>query len=267
MPIHTIKYKSANIRYKTDGQGKAVVLLHGYLESLEIWDSFATELSKTHLVISMDLHGHGESETIQNEASVEIMAEGVKAVLDYLKIEKVVMIGHSMGGYAVLAFAELWPGLLLGFGLFHSISWGDLPEKKIARDREIELIKEGKKQLIVNVNIPRGFADDNLEKFKTEVDRAIAIASKTTDDGVIAALNALKSRPDRTHILEKAEVPVYFAVGMKDNYIPVEKLLNLSKLPKNKQITVFENSGHMAFIEEQAYALDEIEVFLRTCFS
>jgi pimeloyl-ACP methyl ester carboxylesterase len=265
MRTQIIEYKSSKIRFSSEGIGKTVVLLHGYLESLEIWEPFSTELAKQNHVVCIDLPGHGQSEVMHEGSTVELMAEAIKAVLDFLKIDKAVVIGHSMGGYAMLAFADFWLERIMGIGLFHSITWADLPEKKIARDREIELIKEGKKQLIVNVNIPRGFADDNLEKLKPEVDRAIQIASGSTDEGIIAVLNALKSRPDRTHILQNIGVPVFFAVGLRDNYIPVEKLMPLTLLPNIKQVSVFENSGHMGFIEELPYAVDEMENFLGLC--
>jgi pimeloyl-ACP methyl ester carboxylesterase len=265
MAINNIIYKNTKIRFSENGNGKCVVLLHGYLESLEIWNGFADELAKKFRVIAIDLPGHGDSGTFSGSASVQQMAEAVKAVLDSLKIEKSVIFGHSMGGYAMLAFAESWPERVAGISLFHSISWADLPEKREARDREIELVKQGKKNLIYNVNVPKGFANDNLEKFKTEVEWAKIIASKTSDDGIIAALNAMKARPDRTSVLEKIDVPVFFAIGKKDNYIPVEKIMALTVLPKHKYVSVFENSGHMGFIEEKNFAVDEMDQFLLMC--
>jgi pimeloyl-ACP methyl ester carboxylesterase len=120
MNIQTIPFKTTTIRFASQGKGKPVVLLHGYLESLEIWNSFASELAKKFQVITIDLLGHGKSGTINGEASVELMAESVSAVLGYLKITKSVVIGHSMGGYAMLAFAEMFPEQILGIGLFHS---------------------------------------------------------------------------------------------------------------------------------------------------
>ncbi len=265
MKIKKIIFKTKTVRFAAQGKGKAVVLLHGYLESLEIWNGFADELAKKFQVIAIDLLGHGKSDTINGEASVELMAESIKAVLDYLKIEKAVIIGHSMGGYAMLAFAEMYPEKTIGISLFHSITWDDLPEKREARDREIELVKQGKKNLIINVNIPKSFADDNLEKFKAQLEKAKHIGSETSDEGIIAALNAMKARKDRTYILEKIKVPVFFAIGKKDNYIPVDKLMRLTLLPKKKYVAFFENSGHMGFIEEKDYALDEIENFLEMC--
>jgi pimeloyl-ACP methyl ester carboxylesterase len=263
--IQKIDFHSTSIRYAHMGEGLPVVLLHGYLESLDIWDSFAEELSKNYLVITIDLPGHGQSGTIEGKVTVEIMAEAIAHVLDYLKIEKAVIIGHSMGGYAMLAFAELWPGRLLGIGLFHSVSWADLPEKREARDREIELIRLGKKQLICNANVPKSFADDNLETFSFQVERAKEIAIKNPDDGIIAVLNAMKARKDRTLILKDTLVPVFFAIGKKDNYIPVEKMLSLTIFPARKHVAIFENSGHMAFIEEKDVAIDEISQFLAMC--
>ena len=264
--IQVIMPHSAKIRFSIQGTGKAVVLLHGYLESLEIWGSFADDLAHNYQVIALDLPGHGQTDAPKGDASTEYMAECIKHVLDHLKIHEAVIIGHSMGGYAMLAFAELYPDMLTGIGLFHSISWADLPEKIEARNREIELVKQGKKQLIYNVNVPKGFADDNLETFKCEVDHAKRIAAATPDDGIIAALNGMKSRKDRTSILETIQVPVFFAIGKKDNYIPVEKLMALTLLPAKKQISIFENSGHMGFIEQKEFAVDEMEQFLKMCF-
>jgi len=265
MNIHNIPFKTSSIRYSDQGQGKTIILLHGYLESLEIWNGFKDELAKKFRVIAIDLPGHGKSGIPEGNFTVELMAEAIKSVIDHLKLDKVVIIAHSMGGYALLAFAELWPEKLAGIGLFHSITWTDSPEKRDAREREIELVKQGKKNLIYNINVPKGFADDNLEKFKKEVDRAINIAYQTSDEGIIGALNAMKKRKDRTYILEKIEVPVFFGIGKKDNYIPFEKLLTLISIPKRKYVVIFENSGHMGFIEEKESSLDEIENYLELC--
>lgn len=265
MDIQTIPFKSTNIRFSIQGKGKAVVLLHGYLESLEIWNGFAEQLSKKYQIIAIDLLGHGQSGIANGEATVELMAESIKAVLDFLGIEKAIIIGHSMGGYAMLAFTELWPEMVSGISLYHSISWADTQEKREARDKEIELVKQGSKQLVFNVNVPKSFADENREKFKMEMARALNIAAATTNEGIIAALNGMKARKDRTFILENTIAPVFFAIGKKDNYIPVEKIMPLTNLPKNKYVAIFENSGHMSFIEEKEKAINEITYFIEKC--
>jgi pimeloyl-ACP methyl ester carboxylesterase len=265
MKIKQIPFKSTSIRFAYKGEGKVVVLLHGYLESLEIWNEFAEELSKKFKVVTVDLLGHGKSGIIDKETTVGQMAESIKTILDYLKISKAAVIGHSMGGYVMLAFAEMFPDFLSGIGLFHSITWADLPEKKIARDNEIEMVRQGKKLSFIPSNIKKGFADENLEQFKEQVERAVEIGKATTDEGIIAALDAMKSRKDRTYILKKIQVPVFFVAGKKDNYIPVERLLQLTHLPDKKYVVILENSGHMGFIEEKFRAIDETENFLDLC--
>lgn len=85
------------------------MLLHGYLESLEIWDDFALELSKSYRVLLVDLPGHGESDCSSDCDTVEGLAGSVNAILEYLKLSQVAIVGHSMGGYLALAFAELFP--------------------------------------------------------------------------------------------------------------------------------------------------------------
>jgi pimeloyl-ACP methyl ester carboxylesterase len=263
----TIEYKGGNIRFLVQGKNEfPVVLLHGYLEALDIWGDFATELAKKCQVISIDLPGHGETDTFNGSATIEQMGETVKVVLDELNIDKAVIIGHSMGGYAMLAFYEENPDRVLGMGFFHSVSWADTDEKRANRDREIELVKQGKQNLIFNTNIPKGFADDNLKPFYKEVEHARQIALQMDDESIIAVLEGMKARKDYTYLVEQTKVPLLFVVGLKDNYIPSDKLLALAAKAPKSQVVILENSGHMGFIEEKELAFDEVEDFLSTVF-
>src|ERR1044072_4356356 len=105
---HTVKVLGAKIRYADVGKGRVVVLLHGFLENLEVWfgNGFAQELAKHYRVIAIDLPGHGKSECVGYVHRMERMAAVVKAVMDGLGLRRYTVAGHSMGGYAALAFAE-----------------------------------------------------------------------------------------------------------------------------------------------------------------
>ena len=103
-----VYFKNTGIRYKAEGSGTTIVLLHGYLESSDIWDKFSGELKHEFRVISIDLPGHGKSGIVADIHTMEIMAETVNAVLDELDIDKCILIGHSMGGYVTMAFADLY---------------------------------------------------------------------------------------------------------------------------------------------------------------
>ncbi len=261
----TIKFNNISIRYKIEGMGTVVVLLHGYLESLDIWSAFSEELMKKFRVISIDFPGHGQSGIIADIHTMEMLAEGVKAVLDELNIYKCILIGHSMGGYVTMAFADLFPNRLYGYSLFHSTPFRDTEEKKRNRNREIELVDKGKKEMIFNTNVPKAFADDNLKKLKRKIEQAVQIAGNTPDEGIKAILEGMKLRRDRSEILVNSKIPVMIILGLKDNYISFELVKERIKLNDKGELYVLENSGHMGFIEEIEESLKAVTTFVKRC--
>jgi pimeloyl-ACP methyl ester carboxylesterase len=261
----TVIFRNKNLRYKVEGAGTAVVLLHGYLESLDIWHNFAEELKKKFRIISIDFPGHGQSGVIADVHTMELMAEGVITVIDELDIGKCILIGHSMGGYVTMAFADLFLNRLSGYILFHSTPFADTEEKKQNRNREIDLINQGRKDLIFNTNIPKAFASDNLDRFKREVERAVQIARNTDDEGIKAILEGMKLREDRSEILAKSDIPVLLILGKKDNYISFDAIMSKIRLSDKGEIFVLENSGHMGFIEEMDKSLTAITSFVKKC--
>lgn len=262
----TVKLKDADLHYRDEGNGDAVVLLHGYLESMDIWGSFKVELTRYYRVITIDLPGHGKSETVCEKHTMEVMADAVEVVLNHLGIGLAVIIGHSMGGYVTLAFAEIFPEKTAGFVLFHSHGFPDSDEKKANRNREIELVESGKKMQILKINIPRSFANENLKRFSKEVKRSGEIALSTTENGIVCALKGMKTRPDRRKVIMQSAVPVLIIAGRKDNYIPFGMYEQHFNLKPGTDVLILENSGHMGFIEEKEKSLDGILRFLKKIY-
>ncbi len=260
--IQEIAYKNTSIRFEDRGEGKATVLLHGYLESLSIWDEFSRSLARKHRVISIDLPGHGKTGILSDTSSMDDMAAAVKEVLDHLKIDTCTVFGHSMGGYVTLAFAEKYPERLNGFCLFHSAAKADTDEKKNNRQRTIELIKNGKKAQVVNGHVPKTFANDNVGNFSESIEWIRNLSMKTPDEGIMAALRGMMERPDRTKVLKGTKVPVLIIAGAKDNFIPMETAKEHASYSDKIVLEVFENSGHMGFFEEEEKALEVIGEFL-----
>lgn len=250
------------IFYTDQGHGTTLVLLHGYLESSDIWENFSKELSKSNRVLSFDIPGHGDSDVLAKQHTMQALAEVLKESLQLLHITKCFMVGHSMGGYLTLMFHELYPDLLSGFCLFHSHPFADTEETKKKRIREIEFIKDGKKTLIATLNIPNAFASDNLDQFKPEIEHAIQIAVKTPEEGIIANLYAMMNRPDLSESLANSKIPFLYLAGKKDNYIDFNTLIPKVKIPVNSELQILENSGHMGFIEEKKNALICIDHFI-----
>jgi pimeloyl-ACP methyl ester carboxylesterase len=260
--LQSVPFHHSSVYFEDLGSGKAIVLLHGYLETREIWSAFAQELSRDFRVVAIDIPGHGKSGKVNSIHDMDLMAEAVNTVLDFLRIRKCFMIGHSMGGYVTLAFMAKYRFKLYGICLFHSTPFADNEEKRANRDREIALISEGKKDLLIHTNIPKGFATDNLEEFAKEVDRAKVIAARNQEDGIIALLEGMKIRPDRQDLLKETGLPVLFILGKKDNYIPFELMHQVAQRTTTGEILSLDGSGHMGFIEEPEKCLQTVKSFV-----
>lgn len=261
--IRTINFLDIEIRYSDTGAGTPVVLLHGYLESLEVWDGFAEKLSENFRVISPDLPGHGKSGTLGEVHSMELLSDSVIAVLDHCRADKCFVAGHSMGGYTGLAMLEKYPGRLSGLCLLHSHPFPDTKQVMNNRCREIVLVNQGKKELISRLNIPKAFASENLEPLKAEVERATGIALMTPGEGIIASLNGMMQRPSREKVLRETELPVMVIAGKHDNYISFENIAKKIPLPGKSRFVALENSGHIGFLEEPDQVVEALAGFIR----
>lgn len=245
-----ISFKGVKLSYTDLGSGTCICLLHGYLETAEIWEDFVPLLTDRFRVITMDLPGHGWSGNWGDEHSMNDLAASLEKILDTEGIEKIILVGHSMGGYVTMAFAALYPQRLAGYVLFHSTCFADTPEKKANRDREISLVLCGRKRQIINVNIPKAFADDNTERLEEKVKRVQEIAYQNEDQGIVALLRGMKNRADLSSTLSDSSLRLLLIGGMKDNYIPFEVFEKLSAMAAHASVLRLEESGHMGFMEE-----------------
>ena len=255
-------YKGGRIHYTDSGKGSAIILLHGYLESSEVWNGFARKLASKYRVFAVDLPGSGLSDVYGEVHSMELMAMAIKELVDSRGLKKVFLTGHSLGGYVTLAFLELFPDQLSGYCLFHSQPFPDSPATIDKRKREIEIVKVGKKNLMFPDNIIRMFAPSNLEKFSDALQRSKDIASRIPGEGIIAVLNGMMIRPSRLSLMEEGKVPCLWILGSMDNYIPCELLQAQVKLPSNAKTVILKTSGHLGFIEEEENSLNAITEFV-----
>jgi len=263
--LTTALFKNEKIFFSDRGKGRPVVLLHGFLGSHKIWKLTIENLSSSYRVIAIDLPGHGQTASIGYAHSMDLMAKSVKAVMDFLKLKKYVIIGHSMGGYAGLAFADLFPDHIKGLCLYHSSAYADSEEKKKERLRAIRLIKTSK-NIYTKSTVKNLFATKNLKYLKDEIAFALSIARQTQKQGIIAALLGMRDRQSRDLILGLVEYPIMLVIGEQDNILPYEVLLEQSQIIKNKQILYLEHDGHLGFLESPKVSHKELRKFLRKCF-
>lgn len=263
--IKTAVFKGEHVTFSDTGKGRVVVLLHGFLGSKFIWKNVIEDLSQSYRVVAIDLPGHGATPCFGYAHSMDLMAKCVKAVMDSLRLKKYVIIGHSMGGYAGLAFADLFPDNLKGLCLFHSTAYPDSEEKKQDRLRAINIVRTNK-TVYTKSSIRNLFATKNLKYLKNEIAFAGAIAKETSKRGIAAALHGMRDRRGRDIILGLVEYPIMMVIGELDNVLPYAQLLEQSELIKNKQVLYLEHDGHFGFLESPKHCLKELRKFLRTCY-
>lgn len=229
---------------------KCVVLLHGYLESLRVWDDFVGLLTDKVRVVAIDIPGHGRSSNIAPVHTMELMADVVAGVLDALQIDKVTLVGHSMGGYISLAFCAAYAEHLEGLVLLSSSPNPDTELKRENRRREIALVRAGKKDMLARVAPEAGFAEMNRDSLRRYINNLVEQVHITDDEGIVALLGGMIERKDQNEMLRNSRVRQLFIMGTHDGYIPVEAAQEF--IAKNPQAKVawLDKSGHMGFIEE-----------------
>jgi len=257
-----ISFRNTPIHYRTTGKGSWVVLLHGFLESIEIWDGFATQLEKDFSVLMVDLPGHGRSGVVNEIHSMELMSECVKAVIDHLGISKFAICGHSMGGYVSLKIATMHPELVKGVVLFHSHAAPDDESAKENRLWTINIVKLNRTSFIHQF-IPDLFADESKERLAAEIEILSNRAASTSGKSVVAALYGMLEREGSLDFLMSTEIPLLFVIGKNDSRMPYQKLLAQAMLPAHAEILLLDNVAHMGFLEAPEKIFPVIAHFMK----
>jgi pimeloyl-ACP methyl ester carboxylesterase len=255
--------------YRSIGRGPCVVLLHGFGEDGAVWKNQFDALPGYKLIIP-DLPGSGRSEMVE-DMSMEGLAEAVKEIIIHETAElffkegephSVVMTGHSMGGYITLAFAEKFPGMLKGFGLFHSTAFADSEEKKQTRRKGIEFMEKHGGYEFLKTSIPNLYSPVTKEKNPSLIVQQIEASRNFSGAALVSYYVSMIQRPDRTPVLQQTHLPVLFIFGKYDNAVPLQDGLKQAHLPNLSYIHILEKSGHMGMIEEREEAVRILKEYI-----
>lgn len=260
--IRNFSYQNQVQVYEDSGQGMPVMLVHGFGEDRDVWRETASALTASNRIILPDLPGSGESDIIP-DLSMEGMAACLKALLDQAGIEQVVLIGHSMGGYIALAFAELYPDRLRGLGLFHSTAWADSEAKKETRRKGIAFIREHGAAEFLKTVTPNLFSPAFREGNQAVIRQLIERGNNFSAAVLVLYYESMMARPDRTFILKQTNFPVLFVIGAHDGAVPPEDSLRQSHLPGISYFHWLAASGHMGMLEEPQATNGLLAGFLR----
>ncbi|MCA0383613.1 MAG: alpha/beta hydrolase [Bacteroidetes bacterium] len=256
-------YEAQPIFFRSSGNGKPVVLLHGFGEDSHVFDALLPHLPTGYQYILPDLPGSGASPlqpTISN--SIDAMAAAILALLEAEGLSSFTVLGHSMGGYIALAMMEQKPNAINGVGLIHSTAFADSEEKKTNRRKSIAFIQENGAAAFLKTAIPGLFAPAFVASNANVVDALVFKGNNFKAASLEAYYEAMIARPDRTEVLRNAQVPVLFIIGDEDKAVPMQDVLQQVYLPEQSMVHIMQGIGHMGMLEDTAATAHHIASFL-----
>lgn len=247
------------------GKGPALMLIHGFGEDGTVWDDVVNQLEDDYLLIIPDLPGIGLSAEFLPASGyfdLKDLAGEMLAILVAEKLEKCVMLGHSMGGYVTLAFAETYPEFLSGFGLVNSTAYADTEEKRAVREKSARFLRKHGAALFVAQMIPGFYHDEYHKKYGNQINEHISIASCLTAEVLAMYQEMMMNRIDRAHILEQTKIPVLFIIGPEDNILTLKESQRQSRLAIRSHVHILQSTAHMGIKEDPHGAATAIQNFM-----
>lgn len=242
-------------------QNDCIILIHGFLGSSEIWNSFIPKLQNNYQILTIDLPGHGKSNPYDGKLTMELIAENVKTILENHNIKNAHFLGHSMGGYVSLAILDLFPEIVKSITLLNSTAKEDSEQKK--NDRLLAMkVFDLQPKVFIQAAIENLFYSENLIPLSKEVKKMQEIALQTNIEGAKASLMAMRNRKDYCDLIQKTLCPILYISGMEDTTVPFKTIQDQIQ-NTNVNLIAIEKSGHMCFVESFEVTLNGFINFIK----
>jgi pimeloyl-ACP methyl ester carboxylesterase len=257
-----------HLHFTQQGFGKKIiVLIHGFCEDNSIWQQFMPSLAQKYKVIAPDLGGFGNSKNLlPHDVTIEDLAEQVKKLLDELEVKECIMVGHSLGGYVSLAYAEKYANTLKGLSLFHSSALADSETKKRARNQTTFFVQKNGVPAFAEDFSAMMFFQPRQKELNKEVNFIKDLVKKTPEKTILEVTIALRDRPDRTELLKTCNFPVQFIIGREDVSIPFSHYAEQVFYPKDADIQILNDTAHVGMLERPQETLQMIHNFVQRCW-
>lgn len=242
-----------------------MLLIHGFAEDHRVWDRLVSGMQNQYKLLVPDLPGSGSTSLPKEGMTMELMADFLKELLEEEKIEKVTLLGHSMGGYVMMAFLEKYPESVNGIGFIHSTSMSDDDAKKDTRAKAIRLIQDypsGKSNFLSTL-VPNLFSVRFKETHPEKVEEHLTRAMEFSSEALVAYYRAMMQRKNRMDWIRDLSIPVLFVIGGEDQAIPKYQNLQECHLPLTSFIEIMESVGHMSMYENGEGLNKTVQTFLQ----
>ena len=250
------------------GVQPCMVLLHGYLETMYVFNELVEALRGSMRLIVIDMPGHGLTDSAPADASgnrinsLAFCAEVVAGVLDKCGVDHAWVAGHSMGGYVALQFLNDYPHLTDGVLLLGSHPYPDDPSKAADREKEKAFIRAGKLMTLAQIAVPNMYYEENLRACDEKIRETVFLCETHDPEGICSSIDGLRIRPDLRPVLADPQCPVLVVCGGHDNYISPARIEEMKAAFPKVTFCLVEESGHNAFIERQDEVVAAIQTFI-----
>jgi len=248
-----VNHQGKRVAYNVSGDGKPLVLLHGFGFDSGIWETMLPRLGTDYKIITPDMPGAGQSDVLDGEPSIEGLADAVAAVIEEECKEPCAVVGHSMGGYVALALVETHAELVRAFGLFHSHPFADDEARKSKRDKDYEFIQRHGSSEYIKAAIP-GLFGEPFKSQHPEIVKSLTERNQSLSaDGLVYALQAMKNRPDRSNIVSSSTRPFLLISGVEDPVVTMEMTAAIYKMPQYTFGLFIREAAHMGMVESPEF--------------
>lgn len=236
-----------------------VVLLHGFGETEDIWETFTPSLDTDNEYIKLDYSRFTFCQTIEE------YADWLHSEILQRKIRYFTLIGHSMGGYIALAYAKKYGDFIAGLGLFHSTASADSDEKKINRDKTVKFLGKHGAASFIEDFLPKMYHPEFLKRNSTYIKQQLLDNQRIPTEALQTATIAMKNREDTRSVLENASYPVLHIIGKADLFIDYDDAISLISLLKKPYVLLLDNSAHAGMHEAPEACAAITNDFLKAC--
>lgn len=229
-----------------------VVFLHAFPLNLKMWRPQFEMLRKKNIpYLALDYPGFGMSAPWEKEPSMDDFAEEAYRAIDRLNLQRVIVVGLSMGGYVALSLFRKHPDIFFGLVLADTRATADTEE---GRQKRFKMIDEISKDPAM-----RGLIQLHLEKFFTEETRsdkpelsalAESLMKEASPRGVIQALKAMAGREDSADLLKEINFPVLVIAGEKDSLTSVEDAQAMKDGLQEGELSIISSAAHLSNLEK-----------------
>lgn len=233
-----------------------VIFLHGFGEDSTIWTDFLKLLPSEHTYFCPDYA------SVIDCGSMEGYTLWLDTFIEEKNIDKCVLIGHSMGGYIALTYADFFKNKVIGLGLFHSSAYEDNEERKEIRLKTARVIDQQGTAKFIKGFYPNMFTEEFKENNVDFIEKQIESYSYFPKEALMNAQIAMRGREDKTSVLKEANYPIMILAGEKDTFVPKLAALEQIDLLKNSQSAVLDGVAHAGMFENPTESAKVVTTFL-----